>query len=110
MKLLFDQNLSPKLAARLGPLYPGSAHVQQFGLDFADDDSVWDHARDYGYAIVTKDADFGNMAVVRGSPPKVIWLLIGNCTTARVETLLRASHASVEAFGLDPALSLISLR
>ena len=37
MKLLFDQNLSPKLANGLGDLFPGSRHVQSVGLDCADD-------------------------------------------------------------------------
>lgn len=110
MRLLFDQNLSPKLVGRLADLYPGSGHAQQFGLDWADDDAVWNHARDHGFVIVTKDADFSNMSVVHGTPPKVVWLLIGNCTTARIEALLRANHASVEAFGRDPTLSTISLR
>lgn len=110
MKLLFDQNLSPKLVGALSDLYPGSGHVQQFGLDCADDDAVWSHARDHGYVIVTKDADFSNMAVVRGTPPKVIWLLIGNCATAQVEALLRTNHTSVEAFGQDPTISTLSLR
>jgi predicted nuclease of predicted toxin-antitoxin system len=33
MKFLFDQNLSPRLVAALLDLYPGSAHVQEVGLD-----------------------------------------------------------------------------
>ena len=32
MKLLFDQNLSPKLVNRLADLFPGSGHVQSVGL------------------------------------------------------------------------------
>lgn len=110
MRLLFDQNLSPKLVERLSDLYPGSGHVQQFGLDLADDGQVWDHARDHGFTIVSKDADFSNMAVVRGIPPKVIWLLIGNCTTTQIETLLRANHSAIDAFGRDPTLGTLSLR
>jgi len=110
MKLLFDQNLSPKLVARLADLYPGSSHVQTLGLDQADDNAVWVHARDQDFVIVTKDADFNNMGVVRGFPPKVIWLLIGNRTTAQVENLLRVNHASIEAFYADPGLGTISVR
>jgi predicted nuclease of predicted toxin-antitoxin system len=110
MRLLFDQNLSPKLVGRLSGLYPGSGHVQQFGLDLADDDRVWDYARDHGFAIVTKDADYRDMAIVRGTPPKVIWLLIGNCTTDQVEILFRANHAVIETFEQNPSLSTLSLR
>ena len=80
MKLLFDQNLSPKLVRRLADLFPGSSHVQAVGLDCASDDQVWEHARRNGFAIVTKDGDFNNLSVMRGSPPKVVWLQLGNCS------------------------------
>ena len=33
MKLLFDQNPSPKLVSRLAELFPDSSHVQIEGLD-----------------------------------------------------------------------------
>ena len=101
MKLLFDQNLSPKLVQRLAEPYPGSSHVQFQGLDCADDDQVWEYARLHGFAIVTKDADYNNLSVVRGNPPKVIWLLLGNCTTAQVEAVLRNNVAEIEAFEKD---------
>ena len=91
MKLLFDQNLSPKLPTRLADLYPGSSHVQTEGLDTAKDDAIWDHARLNEFAIVTKDADYNNLSVLRGTPPKVIWLLVGNCKTAQVEAVFRAA-------------------
>ena len=98
MKLLFDQNLSPKLVNRLADLFPGSSHVQSLALDCAGDDQVWGHALLNEFAIVTKDEDYNNLSVVRGSPPKVIWLQLGNCTTARVEAvflcLLRRWKAS----------------
>jgi predicted nuclease of predicted toxin-antitoxin system len=45
MKLLFDQNLSPRLVNRLAVLFPDSAHVQSVGLDCANDDQVWEYAR-----------------------------------------------------------------
>ena len=34
MKLLLDQNLSPKLVGRLADLFPGFSHVQSAGLDW----------------------------------------------------------------------------
>ncbi len=41
MKLLLDQNLSPRLVNALADLYPGSAHLQDVGLDRAADVEVW---------------------------------------------------------------------
>ncbi len=109
MKLLFDQNLSPKLADRLADLFPGSAHVQSAGLDRASDDQVWEHARANGFGIVSKNEDYNNLSVVRGSPPKVIWLQLGNYTTARVEAAFRARLSDLEAFEKDPAVGTLVL-
>jgi len=109
MKLLFDQNLSPKLVKRLADLFPGSSHVQTDGLAVADDDQIWEYARLNGFAIVTKDADYNILSVLRGSPPKVIWLLLGNCTTAQVEAVFRARAADIDAFDKDPSAGTIVL-
>ena len=57
MKLLFDQNLSYRLVALLGDLYPGSVHVRELGLSEAADLVVWQEARERGLAIVSKDSD-----------------------------------------------------
>ena len=109
MKLLFDQNLSPKLVNRLADLFPGSSHVQTAGLDSADDDLIWDYARLNGFAVVSKDEDYNNLSVLRGSPPKVIWLQTGNCTTAQVEAVFRARFADIEAFETDPSAGTLVL-
>jgi predicted nuclease of predicted toxin-antitoxin system len=103
VKLLFDQNLSPKLFALLADLFPGSTHVQDVGLDTAADNTVWDFALHNGFAIVTKDEDYDLLGVVRGTPPKVLWLQLGNCRTGQVEAALRGRYADIEAFDQDPA-------
>lgn len=99
MTLLIDQNLSPKLVNRLVDLFPGSKHVQSVRLDCANDEQVWEHARLNG-----KDEDYNILSVMRGSPPKVSWLQLGNCTTVQVETVFRARFADVEAFEQDPSV------
>ena len=109
MKLLFDHNLSPKLVTSLAALFPGSSDLQSVGLDCADDDQVWDYARQNGFAIVTKDADFNNLSVLRGIPPKVIWLQLGNCTTAKVEAVFRAHVADIQMFEDDSTVGTLIL-
>ena len=42
MRLLLDQNLSPRLVAPLSDVYPDSAHVAWLGLDQATDVEVWE--------------------------------------------------------------------
>lgn len=68
MKLLFDQNLSPKLVRQLADLYPGSAHVASVGLDMSCDETLWKHARDNGFVIVSKDEDFNALSTFHGFP------------------------------------------
>ena len=64
MKLLFDANLSPRLTALLRDVFPGSVHVSEVGNLAADDLSIWGHARDNGFTIVSKDSDFHRMSFV----------------------------------------------
>ncbi|HLJ54001.1 MAG TPA: DUF5615 family PIN-like protein [Chthonomonadaceae bacterium] len=109
MKLLFDQNLSPRLVTRLTDAFPGSAHVHDLGLDAAEDVDVWRYARDNGYVIVTKDSDFGDMSTLRGFPPHVVWLRTGNCTTRRIEELLRANKNSIERMNDEANIGIVSL-
>lgn len=87
MRLLFDQNLSPRLVDLLSDIYPGSTHVQAVALDRASDEEVWNHARQNRLIIVTKDTDFHERSVLMGAPPKVVWVRRGNSVTAPGVTL-----------------------
>ena len=98
MKLLFDENLSPKLVARLAAEFPDSIHVSRVGLDQADDASVWEFAGSNGLTIVTKDADFSEISLRLGAPPKVIWLRRGNCSVDDTAAMLRDHVDGVRAF------------
>jgi predicted nuclease of predicted toxin-antitoxin system len=62
MKLLFDQNLSPRLTGRLADLFPDSSHVSFVGLDRASDGAVWAHAQAAGLVNVTKDSDYSDVS------------------------------------------------
>jgi predicted nuclease of predicted toxin-antitoxin system len=109
VKLLLDQNLSRKLVAALSATYPESVHVSACGLEETDDESVWEYAQTEDCAIVTKDSDFHQRALLRGPPPKVIWLRIGNCRTSEIEALLRDRASDIEEFGSDPESALLIL-
>lgn len=62
MRLLFDQNLSHRLVARLAAEFPGSAHVRDVGLTAVPDPDVWAHAAANGLLLVSKDIDFQQRA------------------------------------------------
>jgi predicted nuclease of predicted toxin-antitoxin system len=72
MKLLFDQNLSHRLVALLAAEFPGSEHVRNLGMAAASDPAIWAFAQQAGFAIVSKDVDFEQRALLFGHPPKVI--------------------------------------
>lgn len=97
MKLLFDQNLSHGLVERLADLFPSSTQTRLIGLERAPDKAIWDLVVRDGYAIVSRDGDFAEMAALDGPPPLVIWLRGGNSTTSAVEAVLRRHHAAIVA-------------
>ena len=97
MKLLLDHNVSHKLCARLSDLYPESSHTRFLHFERAADPEIWFHARTHGYMVVTKDKDIAEFAVLKGAPPKVVWLRIGNCSTRAVEAVLRANFEKIAA-------------
>lgn len=66
MKLLFDENLSHKLARLLADIFPDSVHVREVGLKAADDPVVWEYAKDNGLIIVSKDSDMHQRSFVLG--------------------------------------------
>jgi predicted nuclease of predicted toxin-antitoxin system len=109
VRLLFDQNLSFRLAERLTDVYPGSGHVRLLGLDQVDDREIWDFAARQGFTIVSKDADFQQLAMLLGPPPKVIWIRLGNCQATAVEALLRQGASAVAEFLADPGLAILAL-
>jgi predicted nuclease of predicted toxin-antitoxin system len=109
MKLLFDENLSPKLSTRLSDLFPGSLHVRDVGMKATIDPIVWNYAKDNDLIIVSKDADMHDLSLVFGNPPKVIWLRLGNCSTLQVENLLRREFSMIKLFYEDENSSLLAL-
>lgn len=109
MKLLFDENLSPKLPSRLNDIFPDSLHVRDIGMKAMNDSIVWDYAKENNLIIVSKDADMHDLSLVLGNPPKVIWIRLGNCSTLQVENLLRQNFDSIKLFYIDRDLSLLAL-
>ncbi|MDD4192346.1 MAG: DUF5615 family PIN-like protein [Mangrovibacterium sp.] len=105
IKLLFDQNLSPKLVIS----FDDSMHLQDLGLDSSDDLSVWEFAKKEGFTIVTKDSDFNNLVSYFGFPPKVIWLRRGNCSTKVISDLLNKNFQTIKAFIYDNDNGILSI-
>jgi predicted nuclease of predicted toxin-antitoxin system len=95
VKLLFDHHLSPTLVDRLADLFPDSEHVWNVKLHAVPDTDVWLYAREHDYTIVSKDADFSEVSMELGYPPKLIWLQIDNLSTDEIEQIIRSRYSKI---------------
>lgn len=108
-KLLLDENLTFRLLPGLQADYPGSCHVKDVNLLETDDALVWQWAQRNGFAILTQDADFEQMARLRGQPPKVIYLRFGNNSLLNTISQLRHHRDAIAAFLLHPTAACLEL-
>jgi predicted nuclease of predicted toxin-antitoxin system len=109
VKLLIDENLSPRLVEILSRAYPGSRHVDHLGLRGRPDHEIWDHAARGDFVLVSKDNDFRQLSFLHGAPPKVVWLSVGDAGTRAIADLLLRSVARLQTFQSDEDESLLEL-
>jgi predicted nuclease of predicted toxin-antitoxin system len=109
MKLLLDENLTFRLVKALLADYPGSCHVKDVGLLETNDHLVWQWAQRNGFAILTQDADYEELARLRGQPPKVIYLRFGNSSLLNILHQLRHYRPTIAAFLADSKLACLEL-
>jgi predicted nuclease of predicted toxin-antitoxin system len=110
VRFLLDENLSRRLIGRLADLFPGSVHVSSEELLQASDLAVWEYAKSFGFSIVTADADFYELAITLGAPPKVVWLRGCDYPTAVAERLIRGQAIRIIEFMEDPERAVLILR
>lgn len=108
-RVLLDQNLSIRLARVLADCFQTVEHVRTVGLEDADDHTIWTYAKANHNVILTRDADFNDLSVLRGFPPKIIWLRCGNRTTKEFETIIRKSLPQCAEFVADENAGLLEI-
>lgn len=102
MKLLLDENLSRRLVPALQADFPGTTQVALLGLERSSDIELWEFARLHGYVLVSKDEDFKDLQVLRGIPPKLIVLRLGNTDNQRVlDALSKAAERVIAVLQQD---------
>lgn len=97
-RLLFDEQLAEVLVELLADIFPQSLHVRRLGAAARGDRAVWNLAKEHGCILVTKDEDFHRLSVLLGAPPKVVWIRLGNCSTADIAVLLRERARVISEF------------
>lgn len=110
MKLLLDENLSPRLLRQIDDLFADSIHVRTVGLKQRPDREIWEFARSNQFAILTADTDFQTLAVSLGHPPKVILLKGCDYGNAVVEALIRSQAIRISEFLNDTERASLILR
>jgi len=110
VKLLLDENLSPRLVPCLVELYGEIVHIRDVGLQKADDRTIWAWAKDHGHSIVTADADFVALSQQLRFPPKVIHLEQCDFPYRVIEDLLRRNAVRIAEFEKDQTTGILPLR
>jgi len=98
MKLLLDQNLPSRLATVLSERFPGTNHVRVLGLADALDQDIWQFAKREGFSILSKDSDFYDIGLLKGWPPKIVWLQCGNISNQALSELLLNNQEAIAEF------------
>jgi predicted nuclease of predicted toxin-antitoxin system len=87
VKFLVDNQLARALATLLENFGHSAVHVLDIELSQVDDLAIWAYAAQNGYTIISKDADFADLALLARTEARFIWVRIGNC---RKSVLLEA--------------------
>jgi predicted nuclease of predicted toxin-antitoxin system len=83
-RFLIDVNLPRDFA-----FWNGTEFIHQSDLNpTAKDREIWLNAKENGYVVVTKDADFSQRVLVQGPPPAVIHVRLGNLRLRDLRTRL----------------------
>ena len=89
MNLWLDAQLSPLLAKWISEHFTVTAvALRELGLRDAEDQRIFDAARDQDAIVMTKDSDFVLLLDRFGPPPKINWIRCGNTSNERMQESL----------------------
>lgn len=109
IRLLLDENLSERLLPSVLDVFPGSDHVRMLRTEGLSDSALWELAGDGDYLLTTRDEDLIGTSVLRGTPPKILWLNTGHSRNAVIAALIAAHAADIERFVADAELSFLAV-
>ena len=109
MKLLIDENISHRIVKLINQQFPDTLHVSSIRKKRFSDLDIWSYAKDNDFTIVTFDADFYEWQLIRGFPPKVIWLRLGNTKTEIIASELLESLDLIRNFIPDKEIGILEI-
>ncbi|MFL0681941.1 MAG: DUF5615 family PIN-like protein [Algoriphagus aquaeductus] len=98
MRLLFDQNISPKILKKGLWSDLEVQHVRFVGLEDSSDLEIFQFAKLNEFSIVTFDSDFFDLSLMKGFPPKIIWIRTGNLTTKSIFEIFLTHKNQINEF------------
>ena len=84
-------------------------HVRSVNLNDCNDTKIWHFAKQNGFTVVTFDADFSDIATLKGFPPKIVWLRTGNLTTSELAELILLNFSNIASFIKDTEQSCLEI-
>ncbi len=90
-------------------IYPESTHVKFHDLQSSDDFAIREFALRNSFHIVSFDADFNELSLIYGYPPKIIWLKCGNTSTKNIEKILKDNFEEIKKFLEDKRFACLEL-
>ena len=109
MKLLLDENISFRVLRSIIPVFPGSIHVSKEGSNVKEDQEIFDFAKGNEFTILTFDEDFYDLQLLKGHPPKIIWLRFGNSNNLKIVNKLIENQPTIVSFLSNPEVGILEI-
>jgi predicted nuclease of predicted toxin-antitoxin system len=97
VKFLVDANLPPRLCVWLRSQRYEAEHVFDRNLLTATDTQIWERGRLESLVVFSKDTDFYDRALLYGAPPQIVHVAVGNCSNARLFSVLASRWNDIRA-------------
>lgn len=109
MKLLLDENISFRVVQPLATIFPGSIHISDQQPQLKEDQQIFDFAKAHDFTIVSFDEDFYEIQLLKGYPPKIVWLRFGNSNNLRVVSKIIENQKAIISFQKNPDSGIIEI-
>ena len=73
------------------------------------DFEIWEYAKANDFIIVTQDSDFNDLYLLKGFPPKILWLKTGYLQTPEIALILENRQQLIMDFYINNDLGCLEI-